>query len=61
MDGVAEDESVFCGASPIRGLSKGGQRHKIASASLKLITVARDRSGVRSALRVAYEHRLPIE
>ena len=43
VDAVAADESVFAEILAHHGPLKGGQRHKIATDALKLITIARDR------------------
>ena len=44
VDGVAEDESVLVEVFAHQGALRGGQRHKIATDVLKLITVGRDRT-----------------
>jgi hypothetical protein len=43
VDGVAEDQSVLVEVFAHQGALKGGQRHKIATDVLKLITIARER------------------
>jgi hypothetical protein len=43
VDVVAEDESVLVEVFAHHGALKGGQRHKIATDVLKLITIARER------------------
>jgi hypothetical protein len=43
VDGVAEDQSVLVEVFANQGALKGGQRHKIATDVLKLITIARVR------------------
>lgn len=43
VDGVAPDESVFVEVFAHCGPMKGGQRHKIDSDALKLITLAQSR------------------
>jgi hypothetical protein len=42
VDGVANDHSVLVEVFAHQGALKGGQRHKIATDVLKLITIARD-------------------
>lgn len=44
VDGVADDKSVLVEVFAHQGVLKGGQRHKIATDILKLITIAQDRS-----------------
>ena len=53
VDGVAEDESVLVEVFAHQGVLKGGQRHKIATDILKLITIAQERSP-RPRLVVAF-------
>ncbi|MFZ1996011.1 MAG: hypothetical protein WAU75_18010 [Solirubrobacteraceae bacterium] len=43
VDGVAADESVFVEIFAHQGPLKGGQRHKVATDALKLITLGRSR------------------
>jgi hypothetical protein len=43
VDGVAADESVFVEIFAHQGALKGGQRHKVATDALKLITIGRSR------------------
>jgi hypothetical protein len=43
VDGVAADESVFVEIFAHQGSLKGGQRHKISTDALKLITLGRSR------------------
>lgn len=43
VDGVTDDESVFVEISAHQGALKGGQRHKVATDALKLITLGRSR------------------
>jgi hypothetical protein len=44
VDGVARDGSVLVEVFAHQGPLKGGQRHKIATDALKLMTIARDRT-----------------
>jgi hypothetical protein len=43
VDGVAADESAFVEIFARQGALKGGQRHKVATDALKLITIGRSR------------------
>ena len=44
VDGVSDDEGILVEVFAHQGALKGGQRHKIATDVLKLITVARERA-----------------
>lgn len=53
VDGVASDESVFVEIFAHQGPLKGGQRHKVATDALKLITIGRSRPDARLILAFA--------
>jgi hypothetical protein len=55
VDGVAADESVFVEIFAHHGALKGGQRHKVATDALKLITVGRRRADAQLILAFADE------
>jgi hypothetical protein len=50
VDGVAPDESVLVEIFAHQGRLRGAQSHKVARDALKLITLARSRSGCRLVL-----------
>jgi hypothetical protein len=50
VDGVAADESVFVEIFAHQGALKGGQRHKVATDALKLITISRSRPNAQLIL-----------
>ncbi len=53
VDGVADDESVFVEIFAHHGPLKGGQRHKIATDALKLITIGRSRPAAKLIIAFA--------
>ena len=55
VDGAAEDESAFVEIFARQGALKGGQRHKVATDALKLITIGRSRPGADLVIAFADE------
>jgi hypothetical protein len=53
VDGVAADESAFVEISAHQGALRGGQRHKVATDALKLITLGRSRPQAQLILAFA--------
>ena len=53
VDGAAANESVFVEIFARQGALKGGQRHKIATDALKLITLGRSRPNARLIIAFA--------
>lgn len=55
VDGVSEDETVFVEIFAHQGPLKGGQRHKIATDALKLITIGREHPAAQLVIAVTDE------
>ena len=55
VDGAAADESAFVEIFARHGVLKGGQRHKVATDALKLITIGRSRPGADLVIAFADE------
>jgi hypothetical protein len=55
VDGAAADESAFVEIFARHGALKGGQRHKVATDALKLITIGRSRPGADLVIAFADE------
>jgi len=55
VDGVSPDEPVLVECFAHVGAMKGGQRHKVATDALKLITLGRGKPGARLLLALANE------
>ena len=53
VDGVSRDEAVLVEVFAHQGRLRGGQFHKVARDALKLITLARERSGARMIIAFA--------
>lgn len=55
VDGAAADESAFVEIFARQGALKGGQRHKVATDALKLITIGRSRPSADLVIAFADE------
>jgi hypothetical protein len=55
VDAASDDESVFVEIFARQGALKGGQRHKVATDALKLITIGRSRPGADLVIAFADE------
>jgi hypothetical protein len=55
VDGVSDDETVFVEIFAHQGPLKGGQRHKVATDALKLITIGREHPDAQLVIALADE------